>query len=90
VLIYERIREELAAGRSLRDAIRHGFHAVFIVILDSHLTVLLAAFVLLQFGAGSVQGFAADDGLRPDRQPLHELDGKPTRCARSGSSGPAS
>lgn len=58
VLIYERIREEIAAGRSLRDALRHGFHAVFIVILDSHLTVLLAAFVLLQFGTGSVQGFA--------------------------------
>lgn len=58
VLIYERIREELEGGRDLRAAIRSGFGRAFSVIFDSNLTTLLAAFVLLQFGEGSVQGFA--------------------------------
>ncbi|HBF35230.1 TPA: protein translocase subunit SecD, partial [Candidatus Sumerlaeota bacterium] len=58
VLIYERFREEIAAGRTLHAAIRVGFARAFSVIFDSHLTSLLGAGVLLQFGQGSVQGFA--------------------------------
>ncbi len=58
VLIYERIREELDAGADLVNGIRSGFGHAFSVIFDSNLTTLLAAFVLLQFGQGSVQGFA--------------------------------
>ncbi len=58
VLIYERIREELAAGRPLRQAIGTGFNRAFTVILDSNLTTLLTALVLLQFTEGSVFGFA--------------------------------
>lgn len=58
VLIYERIREEVDAGRPLRQAINIGFDKAFSVILDSNLTTLLTAFVLLQFSEGSVFGFA--------------------------------
>lgn len=58
VLIYERIREEIEAGRPLRQAIGLGFNRAFTVILDSNLTTLLTALVLLQFTEGSVFGFA--------------------------------
>lgn len=58
VLIYERMREELDSGRTLRQAISVGFDRAFAVILDSNLTTLTAALVLLQFTEGSVRGFA--------------------------------
>jgi SecD/SecF fusion protein len=58
VLIYERMREELENGRTLATALRAGFDRAFSVIFDSHLTILLSAFSLLQFGQGSIQGFA--------------------------------
>ncbi len=58
VLIYERIREEVNAGRPMRQAIGLGFNRAFTVILDSNLTTLLTALVLLQFTEGSVFGFA--------------------------------
>ena len=58
VLIYERIREEVWDGRPIAAALRAGFNRAFSVIVDSHLTTLLTAAVLLQFGKGSVQGFA--------------------------------
>jgi SecD/SecF fusion protein len=58
VLIYERMREELAAGREFGAAMRAGFARAFSVIFDSNLTTLLTAVALLQFGTGSVQGFA--------------------------------
>ncbi len=58
VLIYERMREELENGRTMATALRAGFDRAFSVILDGHLTTLLAAFALLQFGQGSIQGFA--------------------------------
>jgi SecD/SecF fusion protein len=58
VLIYEHIREELRGDRPLRQAIKLGFGRAFAVILDSNLTTLLAALVLLQFTEGSVFGFA--------------------------------
>lgn len=57
-LIYERIREELRAGRSVKAAISLGFSRAFGVIFDANLTTLISGLVLLQFGEGSVKGFA--------------------------------
>jgi protein-export membrane protein SecD len=58
VLIFERIREELAAGRTPRIAVNEGFSNALSAIVDAQLTTLLTAFVLFQFGTGPVQGFA--------------------------------
>lgn len=58
VLINERIREELAAGRKMRAAIANGYGRAFSAILDSNLTTLIAAFLLFQFGTGPIRGFA--------------------------------
>jgi SecD/SecF fusion protein len=58
VLIYERIREEAGGGKPLKAAVSNGFRRAFTVILDSNMTTLIAALVLLQFAEGSVQGFA--------------------------------
>jgi SecD/SecF fusion protein len=58
VLIYERIREELKAGKSILAAIDSGFRRAWGTIIDSHLTQLIAAIVLYFFGTGPVQGFA--------------------------------
>jgi len=58
VLINERIREEIAAGRNLRAAIGNGYSRAFSAIFDSNLTTLIAAFLLFQFGTGPIRGFA--------------------------------
>ena len=58
VLIYERIREELRAGKSNVAAINAGFQRAWGTIIDSHLTQLIAAIVLYFLGSGPVQGFA--------------------------------
>jgi len=58
VLIYERMREEAAAGRGPALAIDAGFSRAMITILDANLTTILAALILFQFGAGPVRGFA--------------------------------
>jgi SecD/SecF fusion protein len=58
VLINERIREELAAGKNLRTAIGNGYSRAFSAIFDSNLTTLIAAFLLFQFGTGPIRGFA--------------------------------
>jgi len=58
VIIYERIKEELRAGKSLRAGIDSGFKRAFVAIFDSNVTTLIAAAVLFYFGAGSIQGFA--------------------------------
>ena len=58
IIIYERLREEMRDGKSLRAAIRAGFKRALWTILDSNITTLLAAAVLFKFGTGSVQGFA--------------------------------
>jgi protein-export membrane protein SecD/preprotein translocase SecF subunit len=58
ILIFERIREELAAGRSPRAAVAAGFDRVFLTILDTHVASLIAAAFLFQFGSGPVRGFA--------------------------------
>ncbi len=58
VLINERIREEIASGKSLRAAIANGYGKAFSAILDSNMTTLIAAFLLFQFGTGPIRGFA--------------------------------
>jgi preprotein translocase subunit SecD len=58
VLIFERIREELAANKGARQAINAGFDRVFITIVDTHVSSLIAAAFLFQFGTGPIRGFA--------------------------------
>ena len=58
VLIFERIREELARGLSVRDAINKGYDKAFSSIFDSNVTTLLAGIILYFFGSGPVKGFA--------------------------------
>ena len=58
VIIYARIREEIAAGKSVRNAITTGFKKAFSAIFDGNITTLIAAAVLGFLGTGSVQGFA--------------------------------
>ena len=58
VLIFERIREELAVGKTVRAAIDTGFSRAFGTILDANLTTLIAALFLFQFGTGPIKGFA--------------------------------
>ncbi len=58
VLIFERIREELARGASIRMAIHNGFDKAFTAIIDSNLTTLIVAIVLFMIGTDQVKGFA--------------------------------
>jgi preprotein translocase subunit SecD len=58
VLIFERIREELRGGRTVKAAVDEGFHKALSSILDGNLTTLIAALFLIQFGTGPVRGFA--------------------------------
>jgi preprotein translocase subunit SecD len=58
VLIFERIKEELAAQRGARAAVNASFSRVFLTLLDTHVTALIAAAFLFQFGTGPIRGFA--------------------------------
>ena len=58
VLVFERIREELRNGKTVRAAVQNGFDRVWITILDTHATALIAAAFLFQFGTGPIKGFA--------------------------------
>ncbi len=58
VLINERIREEMRAGRTVKQAVQQGYDKVFWTIVDSHVTTLVAGVVLMQYGSGPVRGFA--------------------------------
>ena len=58
VLIFERIKEELAAGRPVKAAINAGFDRVWWTIVDTHVASLIAAAFLFQFGTGPIRGFA--------------------------------
>ena len=58
VLIYERIREELETGKTLKAAVDSGFSMSFSAIFDSNITTLITGVILYQFGTGPVQGFA--------------------------------
>lgn len=63
VVIFERIKEELRAGKTLRSAIDSGFHRAFSAILDSNITTFIAAAVLYFFGKGTIVGFAITLGV---------------------------
>ena len=58
VLIFERIREELRAGKTVRTAIDNGYKRAVITIADANITTLITAVVLYQFGTGPIRGFA--------------------------------
>ncbi len=58
VLIFERIKEELAKGKSQKDAIKDGFSNALSSILDANITTFLTALILFLFGTGPIQGFA--------------------------------
>jgi SecD/SecF fusion protein len=58
VVIYERIREELISGKTLRSAVDAGFKRAITAILDSNITTMIAGFVLLWKGTGTILGFA--------------------------------
>ena len=58
VLIFERIKEELAKGKAQKDAINDGFNNALSSILDANITTGLTGFILLMFGTGPIQGFA--------------------------------
>ena len=58
VLIFERIKEELGLAKSVRAAVNAGFDRVWWTIVDTHVSSLIAALLLLQFGTGPIRGFA--------------------------------
>ncbi|HXI12276.1 MAG TPA: protein translocase subunit SecD [Thermoanaerobaculia bacterium] len=58
VLVFERIREELREGKTVRAAIDNGFSRAFGTIIDTHLTTIISALFLFQFGTGPIKGFA--------------------------------
>ena len=63
VIIFERIREELKLGKSPKTALDSGYDKAFLTIMDSHITTLITAAVLFQFGTGPVKGFAVSLSL---------------------------
>jgi preprotein translocase subunit SecD len=58
VLVFERIREELRDGKAVRAAIENGFSRAFGTIIDTHMTTIISALFLFQFGTGPIKGFA--------------------------------
>ncbi len=58
ILIFERIREELKLGKTIRTAINQGFHRAWLAIFDSNVTTIITGFVLYLFGTGPIRGFA--------------------------------
>lgn len=58
VLIFERIREELLAGKTVRASVDAGYSKALVTIIDSHVTTLITSVILFQFGTGPIRGFA--------------------------------
>lgn len=58
VLIFERIREELLAGKTVPQAIDLGFDRAFVTIIDTHITTIISAIILYMYGTGPIRGFA--------------------------------
>ncbi|MHB8734523.1 MAG: protein translocase subunit SecD [Terriglobales bacterium] len=58
VLIFERIREEMRAGKSVPAALENGFQKAFVTIVDTHVTTVVSAIFLFLFGTGPIRGFA--------------------------------
>ena len=71
VLIFERIREEIRAKKSVRAAIDAGYDKAFWTVVDSHVTTLITAVILFQFGTGPIKGFAVTLFHGRGDQPLH-------------------
>lgn len=63
VLIYERIKEEIASGKGIKQAVKDGYSNAYSAILDSNITTLLTALVLGKFGDGPIHGFAVTLGI---------------------------
>ncbi|OAT85742.1 protein translocase subunit SecD [Desulfotomaculum copahuensis] len=63
VIIFERLKEELATGKTLRSAIDTGFKRAFVAIFDSNATTMISAIVLYFFGTGPIRGFAVTLGI---------------------------
>jgi SecD/SecF fusion protein len=63
VIIFERIKEELASGKSTKDAVNEGYRRSLAPVLDGHFTVFLTALILFIFGLGPVRGFATTQML---------------------------
>ncbi len=58
IIIYERIREEIRAGKSPRGAVEAGFNRAFWTVFDAHITALIAGIILFSYGTGPIRGFA--------------------------------
>lgn len=58
VLIFERMREELIAGKRVAEAVQVGFDKAFVTIIDSHVTTILSSVILYLYGSGPIRGFA--------------------------------
>ncbi len=58
VLIFERMREELRAGKGVADAVSLGFDRAFITIIDTHITTIISSVILYMYGSGPIRGFA--------------------------------
>ena len=58
VIIFERIKEELKLGKTIKTAVSSGFNRAFLAIIDSNVTTIIAAVVLYIFGTGTIKGFA--------------------------------
>ena len=58
VIIFERIKEELKLGKTIKTSVASGFNRAFIAIIDSNVTTIIAAVVLYIFGTGTIKGFA--------------------------------
>ncbi|HEV7237632.1 MAG TPA: protein translocase subunit SecD [Thermoanaerobaculia bacterium] len=58
VLVFERIREEMREGKTVRASIEQGFSRAFATVIDTHLTTIISALFLYQFGTGPIRGFA--------------------------------
>ncbi len=58
IIIYERVREELRSGKSVRGAVDAGFGRAFWTVFDAHVTNFVAGFVLMEYGTGPIRGFA--------------------------------
>ena len=63
ILIFERFKEEVLVGKSLRTSMHAGFKRAFSTILDANVSVMIAAIVLITMGAGTVKGFAVNLAL---------------------------
>ena len=58
IIIFERIREEMRAGKTIRASVEAGFNRAIITVMDSNITTLIATAVLYKLGTGPVRGFA--------------------------------